>query len=113
MEHRDARNDRALVPPVREHAAPGERHAHVCIDPARRGTADSTGSSTATGQDVILISTGAATAVRTNMPADYVNDPENANGDNVFITPSGTTSKEPGPAAHVALRSQSIISILL
>jgi hypothetical protein len=44
------------------------------------------------GKGVVLISTGAATAPRSAMPSDYVDDPENADEGVVFITPTDTTS---------------------
>jgi hypothetical protein len=47
----------------------------------------------ATGKDIVLISTGAATAPRSVMPDDYVEDAENRNLDNVYVTPADVTSK--------------------
>lgn len=44
------------------------------------------------GKDVILITTGAATAARPSMPLDYVDDGQNADNGVIFITPADTTS---------------------
>ena len=46
-----------------------------------------------TGKDVVLISTGAATSVRSSFPNDYIEDPSNKDGDSTFVTPTDTTSK--------------------
>ena len=44
------------------------------------------------GIDVVLISAGAATTVRSNFAADYINDAQNWNNDTDFITPTDSTS---------------------
>jgi hypothetical protein len=45
------------------------------------------------GNQIVLISAGAATTTRVNFPDDYIDDSENKDNGTNFITPSNTTSK--------------------